>query len=111
MNKYRNHLPQLSDTVFTTDGGLETTLIFKHGIDLPEFAAFDLFKQHNGYEILRDYFIDYAKIAKTHGTGFILESPTWRASRDWGQKIGYSPKDLKEINRLAITMWLPSVKP
>jgi S-methylmethionine-dependent homocysteine/selenocysteine methylase len=104
MSKYRHQLPQLSDKTFLTDGGLETTLVFHHGFDLPEFAAFDLFKQNKGYEILRNYFTDYATIAKTHQTGFILESPTWRASRDWGKKIGYSPKDLKEINCLSIAM-------
>jgi len=83
---------------------LETTLIFHHGYDLPEFAAFDLFRQNGGYETLRNYYIDYTTIAKTHHTGYILESPTWRASRDWGEKIGYSPKDLIDINRLSIAM-------
>ena len=104
MSEYRHQLPQLSDKTFITDGGLETSLIFHHGYDLPEFAAFDLFKQSSGYETLRNYFTDYATIAKTHQTGYILESPTWRASRDWGQKIAYSSKDLIEINRLAIAM-------
>jgi S-methylmethionine-dependent homocysteine/selenocysteine methylase len=104
MSKYRHQLPQLSDKTFITDGGLETTLIFHHGFDLPEFAAFDLFKLSSGYEILRNYFIEYATIAKTYQTGYILESPTWRASRDWGRKIGYSARDLKEINRLSIAM-------
>ena len=104
MSKYRHQLPQLSEKTFITDGGLETTLVFHHGYDLPEFAAFDLFKHKDGYEIIRNYFVDYVKIAKANQTGFILESPTWRASRDWGGKIGYSPKDLKEINRLSITM-------
>ena len=104
MSKYRHQLPQLSDKTFLTDGGLETTLIFHHGYDLPQFAAFDLFKQNDGYQTLRNYFTDYATIAKTHQTGYILESPTWRASRDWGQNIGYSPKDLKDINRLSIAM-------
>ena len=33
--KYRARLPQLSDRVFLTDGGMETTLIFLDGIDLP----------------------------------------------------------------------------
>jgi S-methylmethionine-dependent homocysteine/selenocysteine methylase len=48
MSKYRHQLPQLSDKTFITDGGLETTLIFHHGFDLPEFAAFDLFKLSSG---------------------------------------------------------------
>jgi homocysteine S-methyltransferase len=42
MSKYRYDLPQLQDRLFMTDGGLETTLVFHNGIDLPYFAAFDL---------------------------------------------------------------------
>jgi homocysteine S-methyltransferase len=39
MSKYRNALPQLRDAPFITDGGLETTLIYHDGVDLPDFAA------------------------------------------------------------------------
>jgi hypothetical protein len=35
-------LPQFSATTFITDGGMETTLIFHQGRDLPSFAAFTL---------------------------------------------------------------------
>ena len=36
-------LPQLEDrTLFLTDGGIETTLIYHEGLELPDFAAFDL---------------------------------------------------------------------
>jgi len=35
MTRYRNHLPQLAGDLYLTDGGLETTLYFNHGIDLP----------------------------------------------------------------------------
>ena len=52
MTKYRNQLPQLSSEIFMTDGGLETDLIFNKGIDLPEFAAFDLLKSNEGKQIL-----------------------------------------------------------
>jgi S-methylmethionine-dependent homocysteine/selenocysteine methylase len=48
MAKYRVDLPQLSGDVFLTDGGLETTLIFHDGRDLPEFAAFVLLDHDNG---------------------------------------------------------------
>lgn len=104
MSKYRNQLPQLSDDLFITDGGLETTLIFHHGYELPEFAAFDLLKHAGGYETLRNYYLTYADIADQNNVGFILESATWRASRDWGAKLGYGAKDLKEINRAAIAL-------
>ena len=34
MAKYRKALPQLTESTFLTDGGLETTLIFNQGIFL-----------------------------------------------------------------------------
>lgn len=40
MTGYRNALPQLGRELFLTDGGLETTLIFHDGFELPDFAAF-----------------------------------------------------------------------
>lgn len=85
-----------------TDGGLETTLIYHHGIDLPHFAAFDLLKQSKYWTTMAGYYRQYLDLAKQHGTGFILESATWRANPDWGYKLGYSDQELREINELAI---------
>ena len=62
-SRYRHHLPQLDDKLFLTDGGLETTLIFHDGIDLPQFASFDLLKDDEGTDTLRRYFRQYAKLA------------------------------------------------
>ena len=104
MSKYRDNLPQLSNQLFITDGGLETTLIFHQGFNLPQFAAFDLLKDALGYEALAKYYRSYAQLARQHRVGFILESATWRASRDWGQKIGYSATDIDAFNRLAISL-------
>lgn len=80
-----------------TDGGLETDLIFNHGIDLPEFAAFDLLKDEEGKEVLRKYFVDYLEISKKQCSGFVLEAPTYRANPDWAMKIGYSLENLNDI--------------
>ncbi len=45
MATYRSHLPQLDgDRIFLSDGGLETSLIYQGGFDLPYFAAFHLMK-------------------------------------------------------------------
>jgi S-methylmethionine-dependent homocysteine/selenocysteine methylase len=104
MAKYRQHLPQLKGDVFLTDGGIETTLIFQAGLDLPFFAAFHLLKDAQGTEALRRYFARHAAIARQHGAGFILESATWRASSDWGDKLGYSRRALDEANRKAIAL-------
>jgi S-methylmethionine-dependent homocysteine/selenocysteine methylase len=104
MSKYRDQLPQLTNAPFITDGGLETTLIFDRGYDLPEMAAFDLLVRPGGYDVLRDYFGPYVRLALENKVGFILESPTWRASRDWGRELGYTGKDLRDLNRTAIAM-------
>ncbi|MAY87414.1 MAG: homocysteine S-methyltransferase [Pseudooceanicola sp.] len=102
MTIYRNNLPQLDDTLLLTDSGLETTLIFHDGLDLPAFAAYPLMDTPEGRETLARYYRRHISIAADHGTGFLLESPTWRASRDWGAQLGHSPEDLARINRAAI---------
>ena len=104
MPKYRQSLPQLSEKLFLTDGGLETTLVFHDKIDLPHFAAFDLMTRVDGRERLRAYFVRYLEIAKKSNAGFIFEAPTWRASRDWADKFGYSAAELADVNRASIEM-------
>lgn len=106
MSLYRNKLPQLADRPFLTDGGLETTLVFHKGLDLPCFAAFDLLKDDDGIEILREYFEPYLEAARRHETGFILEAPTWRANPDWAAKLGYDAEALADANRRAIDLML-----
>lgn len=104
MPQYRHNLPQLSSDLFLTDGGIETTLIFREGLDLPEFAAFDLLKHAAGCQALYNYFRTYATMARAYKVGLILESPTWRANPDWATKIGYSRERLATLNRKAIDL-------
>src|SRR4051794_26190509 len=102
---YPDRLPQLaSGAPFVTDGGLETTLIYHEGFELPCFAAFDLLKDDRGVEILRAYFESYLEIARAHAVGFVLDTATWRASADWGARLGYSPEALDEVNRRAVAL-------
>ena len=102
MSNYRQALPQLDGSVFLTDGGLETTLVFVDGIDLPCFASFPLVASAAGRQRLRDYFGPYVAVAKACNAGFILGSPTWRANADWGAKLGYDRAALADINRKSI---------
>jgi len=104
MSKYRTQLPQLSDRLFLTDGGIETTLIFSDGVELPYFASFDLLKDEAGASVLRRYFTRYAKLAASHGIGAVLESPTWRANPDWAAKLGYDAAALAEANHKSIAL-------
>ncbi len=106
MSAYRERLPQLDDDLFMTDGGMETTLIFHDGVDLPYFAAFDLLQDDAGIARLRAYYDRYVAIARQHGLGIVLESPTWRASADWGEKLGYDAVALADANRRAIGLLL-----
>lgn len=97
-------LPHMTGEVVLTDGGIETTLIFQDGLDLPYFAAFDLLKTEAGRDALRRYYRNHATIAQRHDVPFILESATWRASPDWGDKLSYSDAALTEANRAAIAL-------
>jgi S-methylmethionine-dependent homocysteine/selenocysteine methylase len=98
-------LPRLDgDRLFITDGGMETTLIFHRGIDLPDFAAFDLLKDEAGVAAVRDYYQPYVEVAREHGVGAVLDTPTWRASSDWGTRLGYSPGQLEAANRRAVAL-------
>lgn len=104
MSTATNSLPQMHGGLFLTDGGIETTLIYHDGFDLPCFAAFTLLRDEKGTRALRRYFARHASVARKAGTGFILESATWRASRDWADKLGYSAAELEEANRKAIRL-------
>ena len=104
MTQFRKALPQLNGDFFLTDGGIETTLIFLEGQELPDFAAFHLLKTRNGEAALRKYFRTYAELADRFHTGLILESATWRASADWGNKLGYGVKEMADANRRAVSL-------
>lgn len=100
----QHRLPQLSGEPVVTDGGLETDLIYHHGVDLPDFAAFPLVDDEKGEQLLLHYFRAYVEIARRAGAAVQLETPTWRASADWGARLGYSPTDLHRANLKAVAL-------
>ncbi|MEA2418473.1 MAG: homocysteine S-methyltransferase [Thermoleophilaceae bacterium] len=101
---FRSGLPQLEGDLFVTDGGLETTLIFHRGLDLPAFAAFVLLRDEAGTDELRRYYGPYVELARERGAGLVLESPTWRASPRWAAELGIDERQLDELNRRAIDL-------
>lgn len=102
--KYRRNLPLSGDKIFMTDGGLETTLIFHQGIEIPHFASFDLMRDQKGKAAIRDYLQTYVDMAKNRRTGIILDTPTWRASQDWGDLMGYSRDALDKVIQESVEM-------
>ncbi len=96
-------LPQLTRLVLT-DGGLETDLIFNHGVDLPSFASIVLLGTAEGRATLEAYYRPYLELAQRLGTGFILESATWRAGSDWAAPLGLTHHELDQLNVAAVEL-------
>ena len=73
--------------------------MFHQGLDLPDFAAFPLVDSEEGRASLTAYYTPYLDIAERLGTGFVLDTPTWRANLDWGARLGYDTVRLTAVNQ------------
>ena len=102
MSHYRGQLPQLSGEFFLTDAGLETDLIFNHGIEISEFAAHTLLPHEGGRRALADYLKGFIALAGECDAGLILDSQTWKAHPHWAASLGVSVMDLEATNHEAI---------
>lgn len=102
MAQYRNKLPQLSGEMFLTDAGIETDLIFNHGIEIREFAAHTLLPDPEGRQALTDYFDGFLSLARDRNVGFVLDSQTWKAHMHWSDDLGESEDALRRANVEAI---------
>jgi S-methylmethionine-dependent homocysteine/selenocysteine methylase len=98
----REKLPLDDGSLFLTDAGMETALIFHQGQDLPCFATFPLLERESGRDALRTYYEPFLELARTRGTGFVLGAATWRANPDWGKQLGYDAEALAAANRRAV---------
>jgi homocysteine S-methyltransferase len=102
MQRYRNALPQLSGEMFLTDAGVETDLIFNHGIEIREFAAFTLLPVPQGRAALTRYFEGFLELANERNTGFVLDSVTWKAHGRWAESLGATIAELRAANEESI---------
>ena len=84
-------------SLVVTDAGLETWLVFDHGIDLPAFAAYPLAATPEGRALLADYYGRYAEIARSIDAAVLLDAPTWRANPDWADTLGHDRAALAEF--------------
>ncbi len=102
VSKYRNELPQLSGDLFLKDAGLETDLIFNHGIEIREFAAHTLLPDPHGREAVANYFRGFLSLASEHDAGFVLDSQTWKAHPHWAEDLAETEQELRQANKHAI---------
>jgi S-methylmethionine-dependent homocysteine/selenocysteine methylase len=91
-------LPQLAGRNMTCGGGFETWLQYVDGFTLRHFCAFELLNDPRGLACLTDYHRKLVEAAVANGFGVINEGLHYRASRDWGELIGFSREALEEIN-------------
>ena len=87
---------------FLTDGGLETTLFYVDGFDAPAFAAIVLLDDPAARAAMGRYFDRFLATAAAAGTGFVLDTVTWRGALGWAAALGRSPEDLARLNREAV---------
>ena len=99
-----NRIERLLNTKRTwlTDGGLETTIIFHDGINLPLFASFHLLESEEGVAALSKYFAPYISLAKEADTGFVLDTATWRSGAFWAPQLARPISELEQATREAV---------
>lgn len=104
MPRYRNALPQLTGDFFLTDAGIETDLIFNHGIEIREFAAHTLLPDPAGRAAVESYLRGFLDLARERDAGFILDTQTWKAHWHWAEDLGETIDELKAANEDAVAL-------
>jgi S-methylmethionine-dependent homocysteine/selenocysteine methylase len=99
---HRDPHPFDDGSLWLTDAGAETALIFHQGVDLPGFATFPLLESETGRAALRTYIEPFLALARDRNAGFVLGTATWRANPDWGTELGYDQAALADVNRRAV---------
>ena len=94
--------PRLDNKFYLTEGGSETEIMYKWGFELPEFEMYPLLDNPQADEIIRNMFRRYFEVAAQHDTGMLLNGHDYRASPDWGAKLGYSPEALRNMQHRVI---------
>ncbi|MEP7314655.1 MAG: homocysteine S-methyltransferase family protein [Pseudomonadota bacterium] len=92
------NLPQHDGRRMTSAGGFETWLQYVDGFKLRHFCGFELLNDARGVSCLKAYHRGVVEAAVANGFGVINEGLHYRASRDWGELIGFSREALEEIN-------------
>jgi S-methylmethionine-dependent homocysteine/selenocysteine methylase len=98
----KGRLTVMTSEIAMTDGGIETVLVFQDAFDLPDFAAFPLVYDREGRAAMRRYHESFLDLAADRGLPYVLDTPTWRANRDWGRRLGFSSAELAAANADAV---------
>lgn len=98
-------LPNGADTLFLTEAGVETTMMYKKGWELNHFCLFELL-QHDRFVVdVRSYHTRIIEIALEHKIGHILDGLHYRASPDWGELLGMSAQQLADLTAKGLDIY------
>jgi S-methylmethionine-dependent homocysteine/selenocysteine methylase len=99
-----DRLHQLTTTAkpWPADAGLETAMIFHEGFELPEFASFVLLDDPRCLAALQHWFDGFVAMARSGGTGFVLDTATWRANMGWAAALGLDEPGIRAVNARAV---------
>ena len=75
---------------YLTEGGVETEILYKWGYELPHFAMFPLLERADARSVIRDMYKRYLDVTARYGLAALMGGFDYRASPDWGAKLGYS---------------------
>jgi S-methylmethionine-dependent homocysteine/selenocysteine methylase len=104
MNNSKDTFPRINGDLFLTDAGIETYIMYKKGFELPYFSLFHLLTDPKATQEITAYCRSLIDVALRHKVGMILCGIHYRASRDWGELLGYTPSSLADINRKGVEL-------
>ena len=88
--------PQAEGKLYLTEGGQETEVMYRFGHELPEFAMYPLLDRPEAMAALTGMYQRYLEVAARNGFSVLMGGLDYRASPDWGAKLGYSPEELAQ---------------
>lgn len=100
--KSRHFPAQKPGTLYLTEGGQETEIMYRFGYDLPEFAMFPLLDNPQALEAMRGMYQRYLDVAARHGLVALMGGLDYRASPDWARKLGLSAAALADFQHRAV---------
>jgi S-methylmethionine-dependent homocysteine/selenocysteine methylase len=102
---------QSNDTLYLAEGGSETEIMYKFGYELPHFAMFTLLENPDAVAEMKRMFERYLDTVAASGFAALMGGLDYRASRDWGELLGYSPAGLEEMQMRCVDFLREVAKP
>jgi S-methylmethionine-dependent homocysteine/selenocysteine methylase len=102
---------QKPGTLYLTEGGQETELMYRFGHELPQFALFPMLDKPEAAAALSGMYRRYLDTVARHGFSALMGGLDYRASPDWGGLLGYSASGLAEMQLRSIDFLRTAAKP